>query len=171
MLFGYFMSHIICLDLWLSGKRFKGPPKDLKNGNPDLPLWTIIPGFHLITMWLDCVKVVPLLREALLLEVQMLQAKDEHHYFTDCAHDREKHLREVQMSIQKMNYRSQSAKGFAILYESSIGLILQGHITLNQAGSLNDVIIFLKKDFENNGAFGSIASSMLSSYLSIFTGV
>ena len=165
------MSHIICLDLWLSGKRFKGPPKDLKNGNPDLPLWTIIPGFHLILMWLDCLKVVPLLRDALFLEVQMLQAKDEHHYFTECTHDRVKHLREVQISIQKMNCRSIGAKGLEILYESMVGLILQGHITLNQAGSLNDVMLFLKKDFENNGAFGSIASSILSSYLSIFTGV
>ena len=143
----------------------------MKNGNPDLPFWTIIPGFHLILMWFDCVKVVPLLKEALLLEVQMLQAKDEHHYFTDSAYDREKHLREVQISIKKMNYRSNLAKGFEMIYESVIGLILQGHIILNQAGSLNDVIIFLKKDFENNGAFGSIASSILSSYLSIFTGM
>ena len=169
-IFTYLMSHIICLDLWQSGKRFRGNPKEddyVKNGVVDFPLWCIIPGYHLIHVWVDCVKKVPLLKEGLELEVQLLQSRDGHHYFTDSDNEKVKQLREVQISIQKINQRTVTHKMIELFFESFLGAFLQSHITLMQAGSLKDMFSYLVDDYNDNGIFGSIASSLLSSYLSI----
>ena len=168
------MSHVICLDLWLSGKRFKGLPKEdkhLKNGMIDLPLWVAIPGSHLIHLWIDFVKSVPLCKEALQLELRILQSKSGHHFFTDCTNERLNQLKEVQLSIQKINYRNSAFKLMELVSEGIVGCYLQTYITLRQAGSLRNMYPYLKKDFTIHGIFGSIASSLLSSFLSISIGL
>ena len=167
-LFGFLISYIICLDLWLfSGKPFKPTEEDqwLGNGYIKGGWFSWVPGLHTIEIWHAQYQLCKPLMQMFKIEKELIFATTEPS-INVVSLARQK--RDLEVDIRRIKYRLSVAKTLEVMFECVGELILQGYIVFYQAGTLHNIPQYIIQDIKTNGFLASTLSALLSSLLSNF---